>query len=458
MNERSKRMTRRGIVLIAVGLTIVARMAVAQSLPQYSKDSHLGVASCATSFCHGSATQRTENNVFQNEYHTWLKGGDKHSGAYRLLLGDSGKRIARYYFGPGGKPGHTQAECLDCHADNVASEKRGPQFHLDNGVGCEACHGGSERWIRGHYGRKNSHADSLAKGLYPTENPEKRAELCLSCHLGTSRKFVNHRMMGAGHPRLRFELDLFTEIQPAHYAADEDYGARKPVSNGVKTWAVGQAVNLRRFLSLLRDPKRNRDGAFPELVFFECHSCHHPLETKAWRPRPGSGLGPGAVHLNDANLIMLGVIARHLAPKLAKTLAADTRALLKGVSTSPQAMIKAAGRLDKTVIRLLSAIGKSEFPRDSMRALFVGLLDQGLAGEYTDFAAAEQATMALGSIHSALRQVGAVTGPAATGVEKALDGCFAVLDPVIEKKRTFDPSRFQAALKTLKKALPADDR
>ena len=80
-------------------MATLAKEPLAQTLPQYSKQVHLGVASCATSFCHGSASKRSENNVFQNEYHTWLKGGDKHSGAYRLLLDKPAKRIARNALG-----------------------------------------------------------------------------------------------------------------------------------------------------------------------------------------------------------------------------------------------------------------------------------------------------------------------------------------------------------------------
>jgi hypothetical protein len=59
--------------------------------------------------------------------------------------------------------------------------------------------------------------------MYPTEQPEVRAKLCLSCHFGTEDKFATHRIMGAGHPRISFELDTFTEIQPAHFRVDEDY-------------------------------------------------------------------------------------------------------------------------------------------------------------------------------------------------------------------------------------------
>ena len=59
--------------------------------------------------------------------------------------------------------------------------------------------------------------------------------------------------MGAGHPRLDFELDTFTATQPAHYEIDKDYYERKIVSNGMQTWAIGQALALeKRFEALLK--------------------------------------------------------------------------------------------------------------------------------------------------------------------------------------------------------------
>ena len=56
--------------------------------------------------------------------------------------------------------------CLDCHAENVAAALRGPRFQLDDGVGCEACHGASARWIASHDDTPRvTHADNVAAGL-----------------------------------------------------------------------------------------------------------------------------------------------------------------------------------------------------------------------------------------------------------------------------------------------------
>ena len=62
-----------------------------------------------------------------------------------------------------------------------------------------------------------THAGNVARGLYPTSDPVAQARLCLSCHFGNRDKFVTHRMMGAGHPRMSFELETF-EIGAARIA------------------------------------------------------------------------------------------------------------------------------------------------------------------------------------------------------------------------------------------------
>ena len=40
--------------------------------------------------------------------------------------------------------------------------------------------------------------------------------------------------MGAGHPRMSFELDTFTTVEPAHFKIDADWEKRKQMWDGVK--------------------------------------------------------------------------------------------------------------------------------------------------------------------------------------------------------------------------------
>ncbi|MGE4608509.1 MAG: multiheme c-type cytochrome, partial [Myxococcota bacterium] len=194
----------------------VASGAGRAALPQLDGESHLGAAGCKGPICHTSADE--QKNIYGDEWFLWHEE-DNHSNAYRVLRSSESKRIARNL--NSGKDPWQMRVCLDCHADNVPEELRGPKFQIANGVGCEACHGGSKRWL-GTHDDGRTHAQNLADGMYPTDDPFSRAVLCISCHFGNKDKFVTHRIMGAGHPRMSFELQNFTNIQPPHFAIDED--------------------------------------------------------------------------------------------------------------------------------------------------------------------------------------------------------------------------------------------
>ena len=144
-------------------------------LPQDDGKVHEGVASCASSVCHGATVERGGANVLQNEYVTWTRY-DKHAGAYNVLLNEDSQRIAKNL----GLPNAHEADlCLDCHADNVPVAQRGVEFDITDGVGCEACHGGSEDWIARHTAPEATHADNVAHGLYATDDLAARTDLCL---------------------------------------------------------------------------------------------------------------------------------------------------------------------------------------------------------------------------------------------------------------------------------------
>src|SRR5207237_9069235 len=127
---------------------------------------HLGVASCAGNNCHGAVQPFKTARVTQNEYLIWAQK-DKHSKAFAVLREERGRRIAQNL----GLPDAETAEiCLACHADNVAPAKRGRQFQLADGVGCESCHGGAGGWLGTHIAG-SSHTANLAAGMYPIEQP-----------------------------------------------------------------------------------------------------------------------------------------------------------------------------------------------------------------------------------------------------------------------------------------------
>ena len=265
---------------------------------------HLGVASCASSTCHGRVSPDEDSPLALNEYFVWSKY-DHHAGAYKTLKGDWSRRIAANM---GLEDAATAEECLVCHADYVPEERRGERFHLSDGIGCEACHGGAGDWIDSHYGPAASHAANLEAGMNPTEEPVFQARLCQSCHVGDDNRFVTHEMMAAGHPRLRFELDTWLANMPPHHVEDADYERRKGTTAPADRWATGVAVAAGGYLDMLAR-HLDADALVPELSLFDCHACHRPMDSDVRRLAEDRRMMPaGTLRPQDQALRMLGVV------------------------------------------------------------------------------------------------------------------------------------------------------
>jgi hypothetical protein len=144
----------------------------------------------------------------------------------------------------------------------------------------------------------------VKNGLAELVPLDKRATLCLSCHFGTEDKTVNHKLYGAGHPRLAFELDTFWVLQPKHWVVDEDYRSRKAEYVPVAAWLVGQTTHAIAALDALESPTRSKHGWGPELSLFDCYSCHHSLTEDQWKKRDYAGK-PGELKLNLPSLYIL---------------------------------------------------------------------------------------------------------------------------------------------------------
>mgnify|MGYP000412744430 CR=1 FL=1 len=370
-------------------------------LPEADKNKHLGVASCATSVCHGKAKRSDDSNVWLNEYRMWTTE-DRHARAYKTLKSKESRRIAKNL---GLKSAHTAKICLDCHADNTAKNNRGPKFQISDGVGCEGCHGGSEQWIESHTEETANHADNLAKGMFPTETGVARARLCLSCHYGTKDKLATHQIMGAGHPRLSFELETFTANQPAHYAIDDDYVQRKGKFTGFNMWVVGQFELVKSSLNLMDEYLLSKDKLVPELYFYDCHACHHPMSDIRWAPTAAkAGLPPGVIRLNDANLLMLVALTEVVEPNAAKVLQTKLIAMHKASIKDKTKLEQAIIDLSNYIKNLDSQLAGQSYSTNTMRAVRKNLVSKSAKGEYRDFSAAEQAFLAVDSITIVLNE------------------------------------------------------
>jgi Cytochrome c554 and c-prime len=465
---------------------------MAQEAPPPPK--HIGVGGCSASTCHGMATDdKKKRYIFQDEYQVW-KRSDKHAKAYQSLLEPLGKRIAENL--GIGAPEKAQL-CLSCHSDNIPRELQDKFFHVEDGVGCEACHGGAERWLAPHIGPNVSDADALcpadrakddeaehkshaalaALGLYPTDKPFERAERCMDCHLGVigdENRFVTHRMMGAGHPRMSFELQTFSQRQPAHFRIDCKYRARKEAYQGVKFWAIGQAVALARLANSVADPKRTGDGRFPELVFFDCQACHHSEKELRWEKREDTGVTePGLPYLNDANAVMLVALPAKVAPDLRQKLEEDVRALHKALSAGAGNTASSAKAVADTARELAARFDSHVFTPEEMTEMLRALGKTGEGADAGDYGIAEQVTWGVAAILDTMcqnsphddklddncRSAGArdggsehrISGEQYLRLNAALQQCYEA----ILKEETYDPANFHRAAAAVLQAVPA---
>jgi hypothetical protein len=365
------------------------------AFPDYK---HMGVASCSSSVCHGKISAQQNRHVALNEYTVWVQD-DRHSQGYNRLKSPAAVQIAAKL----GLPNAIGAKiCLDCHTDNVARAQQGPKYKITDGIGCETCHGGSEKWIESHAQQSATHKANVARGMYPSDQPLARATLCLSCHLGTKDKFATHVIMGAGHPRLSFELDAYTLNQPAHYIVDADYIERKGKIEDMNFWVTGQIESAERFLLLLQTAVFTPGGLVPELSFYECFSCHHPIDNMRWsRNRAGSGINPGTLRLQKANLVTLQALTEVLNPGAAPDLAASAQALVKAGQTDVASARAAAQKLlDR--LRAIEPWARRAYSPAEITAVRKTLVRYAAEDRASDFITAEQIVLGVESLSYAV--------------------------------------------------------
>jgi Cytochrome c554 and c-prime len=432
-------------LILPLLFALAPALAAPPPLPDEARNRSLGVASCASSLCHGSVQPWREARALQNEYVTWSRN-DRHAHAYETLLSERSTAIARKL--GLAEPPQQAGVCLACHAHNVPPARRTSGFVLGDGVGCEACHGPAERWIKPHVEPGASHAKLMPLGLYPVWEPLARARLCLGCHFGNAQKLVTHRMMAAGHPRLSFEIDTFMHIQPTHYGAPRATGG-EAIAQGMRVWSLGQALAALELLELFGHPTRGRDGMFPELVLFDCNACHHRM-SESRNAGARLGVGPGVVRLNDANLLMLPHIVRRLDGTAADELARETARLHAAIAGAGEPLAQAV-RLRGAIEKLLPRLEEHRFSEADVRAILFAVIDQGLAGQYSDYSGAEQAAMGIEALVDFMTRRGLLK---VATVQRPMRELLAAA----ANDEAYAPERLARALRELRRAIEGEGR
>jgi hypothetical protein len=408
-------------------------------LPAQGLNKHMGVTSCASSVCHGAVMPSKTYDVLLNEYVTWSHN-DAHAKAFNALRSLKSRAIAAKL---GIADPSAARECLDCHSDNVPPQQRGEKFSLADGIGCEACHGGSEYWLATHTSKRASYRDNVAHGMYPTADLRQRTELCLSCHYGTADKFATHRMMAAGHPRLSFEMDTFLALQPPHYRIDENYKKRKPTYSSTQNWSYGQLAAALRAMETLQGPRVNNSGAFPELALFNCYGCHmSSMRRTDWSHRLlESGAEPGSVPISDGYLIMAWIIARELDPSSAPALLRMSRSLLAASASDRSRIVERSRDVGVSLRRLCEQAATRVWKPAEERQLLRTLVAVGTSGEFRDYVGAEQAVMGIDGL---LIQLGI-----ADRFRKHIDELYKLT----QNDEAYAPEQFVASLQKLQSEL-----
>lgn len=471
-----KRGDRSWAAYAALAFMLLALMvaAVAAAPPARSQGDggarYTGVASCAGSTCHG----RMEGDgtiVRQDELMKWQEPstpGGAHSRAWAVLNNSRSQFIAKNL--GIGDPAKAPM-CLGCHTTAGAATQRGT-VPLEDGVGCESCHGPAGGWLASHYAgvldapsagaeMRAKHQANLSAGLKKLEDPVVRAGVCVDCHFGSAAdgQFVTHRIMAAGHPRIAFELDLFSSLQ-AHHQEDDDYGWRKFGAPGKRTdhvqmWAVGQAVVLERSLALFQS-RRGSEGMFPEFFFLDCHSCHRPIFDQAKPVRtgidnPGRDIPEGMPPYNDENLIMLSAAARLVSPPLADQLAARTAAFHRAMAADRASAVAAAAQLGQTVSALKTAFASRSFSGADAFAMVDAIAAKAITDRFTDYSGSQQAVMGVDTLLNSMVSSGRITVGAAAGIRGDIDRAYAaVRDP-----NAYRPTEFQASFGSAVRAIRA---
>lgn len=415
-----------------------------------------GVASCAGSVCHG----RLEGDgkvVRQDELAHWQEPSSQmgaHSRAFAALAGKRGQQIAASL----GLGDATAAPaCLGCHTTWAAPGLRGDRWQVSDGVGCESCHGAAGGWIASHYAMPATHASNIAQGMIPLENPQVRAGVCLDCHFGSKEPghFVTHKMMAAGHPRVSFELDLFSAIQQ-HHDEDEDYARRKGRTDSVRLWAVGQAEAVKRSVELFARPGFGSQGLFPEFYFYDCHSCHRTIQDSAERKltfevNPARPIPFGTPPYNDENMIMLSAVASTLAPGQAAAFDKAARDFHNAMGANRPETVAAAGKLASAASSLSGALAQRSYAPDTAFTVIGTISSKAISPRFTDYEGSVQAVMAVDTLLNALVREGRITVGAAAGIRANVNKAYGA----VRNPNEYNPAAFRASLGDAARAVGA---
>jgi hypothetical protein len=371
-----------------------------------------GVGGCAAAGCHNAPLAAGKAGT---EYAVW--NADPHGRAFATLQSDVYKNILTRLKGTA----YTEELCLKCHATPEPDGSPLPHEFLADGIGCESCHGPSEKWRTTHYQqtwKNRSAADKLADGFFNTKDLAARVAKCAECHVGNETKDVNHDLIAAGHPRLNFEYTACHELLPRHWrdkASEAEPWEDKSKKFGpdfeAKAWLIGQAATAKAAVELTAARAKlagQSTHPWPEFTEYGCFACHHDLKPKekddigsTWRQSPRyANTPPGSPPWGTWVRPGLEALAR-VAPTLAPP-GGDPFAELSALLSQPSPDPKQVSAKTAAAIRRLTDWQVSPPDAAGIRKLLAGLVADGLAHPPRDWDDAAQQYLALTALYQSL--------------------------------------------------------
>ncbi|HBJ34355.1 MAG TPA: hypothetical protein DDZ51_06245 [Planctomycetaceae bacterium] len=282
----------------------------------------IGSDSCGTSTCHsGAIGSHPDWTSSQSVFEAF----DPHARAGLTLSGQLSKRIV-WTLDPGARDSPDRFEqvlrsrCNSCHSPidaqgamqaelavpsdekNASTDNETVTHQALAGVSCEACHGPASNWVQSHLRDDWTVSGSMRE----TRNFVKRIDGCVRCHVGSRVadgmvRDMNHDMIAAGHPALRFEGWSALRRLPRHAVEDRSQDGLPSLEDeselrrflAAQAIAIRAAIQLtaqRRIDSQLESPDASLTASvWPELADFDCFACHHHLKITNFAVRPSYG-------------------------------------------------------------------------------------------------------------------------------------------------------------------------
>jgi hypothetical protein len=467
---------------------------------------YFGMETCAG--CH-TEKPKGENKPLIcrcNEIPTWEE--DKHKKAYAVLSEPRAQQIGKIL---GKDVTQAEAGCVTCHGIDQTNKKLSGNLKLkDEGVTCTVCHGSYRDWVLKHgvnipeerkawreLSREQKEREFGMKDLW---NPEKRAQWCATCHIGTSqdengdRKIVTHEMYAAGHPPLPgFEPAIFSDEMPRHWhyyaekAKDKDVRElllQLKISNDSyersKLVLVGGIVGLMEYMKLLVAQAEKPSQGTLDFASYDCYACHHDLRVPSWRQNRGYAGRPGRPQMRPWPLALARVAVRGVAKDadeanvLSADLAKNLRAVHEAFDVQPFGRLEEIRISGQKVVKYCQSMVEyfATFKLDSVRS--EGLLRDLCASveqELPDYDSARQIAWAFGEIYgelnpkpandSKIREVldklrSELRLQLPSGKERSITG---ELPSALEQLSNYDPDRtdppgFKQRMKQLANLLP----